>query len=668
MKMFKSLFFVLVLSVVSFLMLSSAVAANQPTVGIQVPAGITAGIPFVVTITAQDAGTTPAFPFTTHVITSLSLSVQGSGWSVSAPASVLCNIKSCTQTFAVNPPSFVSPGASNSVAILTATANSNADEATQQQALVAITSPGTGSTVGHLSVQFSSIPSTVVAGQTFTVTATASDAAGHAITDLLLASSRSNWVVSRTSNACSLSLRSSCTQSFTVAVPSSEPLGATSDLTATASTNVAESAVTGAFRVTVSTVSSGGAILVGGLLPINEATLRVEVDGSLLSEGDTSTIRQLERGETFEVKVSLDAISSVKDVEINAFITGFDSSTEQMTDSVRPFDLGERESTVKRLSLKLPDRADEDRYKLRVVISDRFSEPIVKNYNIKIQPSDTRVVVTAFELSPEDELQAGRAILATVRVKNLGDSSEDDIKIKVSIPELGISATPDFVDELDSDESVTSEEFFLKTGSCAKPGVYDAVAEVTFDDGDEKITSRKSITVTRGVCDAVGSESGQTQVSGKTTIAYSAEGQSAVAGGSAASYPITITNSGTATKAFVLSVDGADWADFKVSPSNLVTVKAGSTQTVYVLASARAGTQSGERVFTVSVKDSSDTVLQTLALKADVVSSSSGAAPSIKSALTIGLVVIVAILVLVGLILAFRRVKGGEEGESQTYY
>ncbi len=402
-------------------------------------------------------------------------------------------------------------------------------------------------------------------------------------------------------------------------------------------------------------------------LAIDASRISVDMDGSLLKEGDTSTIRQLERGEKFEVKVSLEAIKAVKDVEINVFITGFEhSASQQMSDSVRPFDLGENESIVKRLSLTLTDRAAEDKYKVRVVISDRFSEPIVKNYNIKIQPSDTKVAIRDFEISPEDEVQAGRAILATVRVKNLGDSQEDDVKIRVSIPELGVSATPDFIDELDADESATSDEFFLKIGSCARPGVYDVVAEVTFDEGDEKVTSRKPITITKGDCGAV-SESGSSKV-GQVTIGIPPESQPVVAGGSAASYPITITNSGESAKAFVLSVDGADWADFRVSPSNLVAVKAGSTQTVYVLASARAGMQSGERVFTVSVKDASDTVLQTLALKANVISQAAGAAPSLRNALTIALVVIVAILVLVGLILAFRRVKGGEEGESQTYY
>jgi len=90
------------------------------------------------------------------------------------------------------------------------------------------------------------------------------------------------------------------------------------------------------------------------------------------------------------------------------------------------------------------------------------------------------------------------------------------------------------------------------------------------------------------------------------------------------------------------------------------------------MAAAKAGTSAGERVFTVSIKDSSGNVLQNLAMKADVVSTSGsvsvGGVSDLRNALTAGLVVIVAILVVVGLVLAFRRVRGGEEGESQTYY
>ncbi|MBS3133071.1 hypothetical protein J4470_02995 [Candidatus Woesearchaeota archaeon] len=397
----------------------------------------------------------------------------------------------------------------------------------------------------------------------------------------------------------------------------------------------------------------------------------VKVDGYNLDAGLTTSVRQLERGEDFDVKIALKATADVENVQINVFITGFEhSQSEPISDSIRAFDLAENETVVKTLQLSLPERADEDKYLLRIIVSDRSNDVVTKEYGIKVQPSDTQVVIKDFELSPEDEVQAGRAVLATVRVKNVGDSQEDDVKIRVSIPELGVSATPDFINELEEEESATSEEFFLKINSCTKPGIYSVVAEVTFDEGDEKVTEKKAITVTKGICDVAAEDAaGQAEVSGKTTLAYSTEAQSVVAGGSAASYPVTITNSGASTKAFMISVDGADWAGFKVSPSNLVTVKPGQTQTVFVFASANAGTQAGERVFTVSVKDSAGNVLQNLAMKADVVSAgAAGGISGLRNALTAGLVVIVAILVVIGLVLAFRRVKGGEEGESQTYY
>lgn len=416
------------------------------------------------------------------------------------------------------------------------------------------------------------------------------------------------------------------------------------------------------------------------LLDLDDTKTTVKVDGELLEEGATNAITQLERGEEFDLNVKLQASNPVgaegdvvEDVEINVFITGFEhSSSEKISDSVRPFNLGANENVVKTLTLKLPDRADEGKYQVRVIISDKNNEPIVKNYNIKVEPADTNVVIKSFELSPESEVQAGRPVISNVRVKNLGDSDEDDVQVKVSIPELGVSSFGGsiFIDELEEDKSTTAGEFFLHINKCTRPGIYEAVAQVTFDDGDETVTATKEITVTKGNCDVVTAESGQV-VTGQITITPSPETQTIVAGSSAVSYPITITNSGTSTKAFTLSVDSADWANFRVSPSNLVTVKAGQTQTVFVFASANAGTSAGDRVFTVSVKNSAGDVLKNLALKADVASSGRagvGDLSSLRNALTAGLIFVVAILVVIGLLLAFRRVKGGDEGESQTYY
>lgn len=413
-------------------------------------------------------------------------------------------------------------------------------------------------------------------------------------------------------------------------------------------------------------------------LNIDADSIVVEVEGFELTEGTTTAVRQLERGEEFEVRVFLEAADIedaegdvVEDVEINAFITGYEHGrSDPISDGTRPFDLGPRESVVKTLSLTLPERADEDRYRLRVIISDRDSEAITLNYNIQIEPSDAEVVISDFAISPQEELEAGRALLATVRVRNFGDSPEDDVKIEVSIPELGLAATPDFLDELEEDESATSEEFFLRIPSCTRPGVYDVEAEVTFDEGDETVTETLPITITRGVCetDDTGSD-GQAEVPGKTTLAFSTEVQSASAGGSV-SFPITITNGGTSSRAFTISVQTPQWAEnVRVSPSNLVTVRDGQTQTVYVTATLSDDASAGDHMLSVNVADSSGNVLQTIPFTARV---SGNGAPGLdlgglRDILTVGLIVVVALLVVIGLVLAFRRAKG-DEGESQTYY
>jgi uncharacterized membrane protein len=398
---------------------------------------------------------------------------------------------------------------------------------------------------------------------------------------------------------------------------------------------------------------------------------KVEVDGFALDAGGVNP-RDLQRGESFDVKILVKADNAIvapnnetMNVQVFGFISGYEfSSSESLSDETRAFDLEAGHTAIKTLTLKLPERADEDTYRLRIVVAGRNNDERVYNYAIKVQPADTKVTIRDLELSPGDEIQAGRAFLATVRIKNYGDSRENDVKIRVSIPELGIAAPADFVDDLRSDESATSEEFFLKTESCTKPGSYTLKAEVIYDQGDESTTLTRPITVTAGNCDAPVSGP-----SGKTTISFSAESQDVVEG-SVATYPVTITNGESSARVFMLAVDGADeWATVRVSPSGVVSVKPGETKTAFVFVTPKDDVAAGQRVFAVHVKDAAGNSLQDLALKANVVADSEPAVGgSLKGVASVVLVVLVALLVLIGLVLAFRRSRGPEGEESQTYY
>ncbi len=511
----------------------------------------------------------------------------------------------------------------------------------------------------------SGVPSNVVSGTQFTVTATAiNSTAGQTISTVTLVNTL-GWNVAPQNTVSCVAGSPSCVATFSVSVPSGAVVGQSSIFTAQATTNTGE--VTTDATKTASVSGAPSAPSTGNKVPVSIDS--AQIDGFDLSQSGT-TVRDMERGQSFSLKVQLTGTDNANAVEVRAFVTGFDSSSNKISDSTNTFDVVKGVSYVKTLSLKLPSNVQEDTYRIRVIIGGRDNDEVVQDYRIQVTPASHQVVVKDFSINPEDTIQAGRAILATVRVKNQGDKTENDVKIRVSIPELGVTANPDFISDLKSDESATSEEFFLRVEPCAKSGTYDVVADVTFNDGDRLVTATQQITVVaKGACDV---STGGTSVSASGfKVDFNSEPQNVVAGGAAVSYPLTITNSGTSTKSYSLSVIGADWATVKFSPSNLVTVKSGDSQTVYAFVSANSNAAVGGQSFTVRVKDQAGDVVKELSLSANVAAGAAGLSTgSLVQLLQLGLIVLIVVLVVVGVVVAFRRMKGpgqGEEG-TQTYY
>ncbi|MBI2143954.1 hypothetical protein HYU17_02270 [Candidatus Woesearchaeota archaeon] len=513
-------------------------------------------------------------------------------------------------------------------------------------------------------VSVSGVPANVAAGTSFKATVTAiNSTAGQTIATVTLVNNVAWPITPQNTVSCSTA---SCVAEFTVNVPSNAAVGTIATLTAQATANTAEVAT-----AIATAVVSGTPVVppapVSNKVPVSIEA--VEVDNFELSSSETN-VRDLERGNEFELKVKLKALATAGNVEIRAFISGVDVASRDPTSaSLRPFDVEKGVSYVKSLKLRLPESAAEDTYRIRVVVAGRDNEEIVQNFRIKVTPTDHEVVIRELSISPDETIMAGRAVLATVRVKNLGDSTEGDIKVKVSIPELGVSASPDFIDELKSDDSATSEEFFLRIDQCAKPGTYDVKAEVSFDDGDKVVSARKQIAVTKGPCEA----SPTAVATNGVKIIYSTEPQSLEAGGAAVAYPVIIANDGSAARTYSFSVAAADWASVRLSPSNVVTVKPGDSQTVYMFVAAGKSAAPGVETLVVRVKDQAGDVVKELAFSANVVGAS--AAPGVGVAglaqlLQLGLVALIVVLVVVGLVVAFRRMKGPKEGEesTQTYY
>ena len=406
---------------------------------------------------------------------------------------------------------------------------------------------------------------------------------------------------------------------------------------------------------------------------LSVSNIIVKVEDVKVYDGGTANIPGLEKDDTVKVNIEFTADADTE-VEIEAELSG-DGRKDKISDSTDEFKVHAGRTYIKELELALPMRMDQGReYQLRVTISNR-SDYVTVTGTLDIGATDHAMEVKGIVLSPENEVKAGRALLVTARIKNRGSSEEEDVKIKASIPALGISAS-DYIDEVDEencddedcDDSITSEELYLRIPDCAEPGEYTVKVAVEYDDGDEEITETAKINVVES--DTCIAEAAEPATVGKTIITIGPETQDISKGGSAM-YPVTIANQGAESKVYSISVDSADWAEFTVTPSNVLVVGADESKAAYVSVVPKAAA-AGLQVFSVTIK-SGESVLKQVPLRANI----AGAAAStglgkIKKALEIGLVVLVVLLVILGLIIGFNKLKGSEEdeeqGEDKTYY
>ena len=379
----------------------------------------------------------------------------------------------------------------------------------------------------------------------------------------------------------------------------------------------------------------------------------VEIEGEEVSDG--TVLGGLVRGDTLEIKVNVLA-SADDEIQIEASIKSLDHDREKAEDETSVFSVKAGREYVKRLTLELPERMDSKEYALRIEVSNDKDDEIVYNAVLEVEQARNAITIKDVVFSPENQVKAGRALLTTVRLKNMGEKDEE-VKVRVNIPELGVSAS-DYIDEVEPEDSVTSEELYVRIPECAEAGQYTAIVSVEFDEGDEEISESFLINVVQGDTCNLGAD--------KTVIAVSTEVQSVSAGATGAVYPLTISNTGSSAKTYTISAEAGDWADVKVSP-NVAVLSAGETRVIYVYVSANEDEKEGEQTFGIAIK-SGDETLKEITLKANVEANSGW--DKVKKGLEVALVVLVVLLVIIGLIVGFNRLKGdeGDETAEETYY
>ncbi|MBW2968779.1 hypothetical protein KY314_01540 [Candidatus Woesearchaeota archaeon] len=221
---------------------------------------------------------------------------------------------------------------------------------------------------------------------------------------------------------------------------------------------------------------------------------RVEIDGERV---DNNAARlDVQRGQEVEVELTLVPSEDIEDVEIMAFISGYEyNDIEAMADSIGPISMESGVKYRKTLHITLPEDVEEDDYKLRLLFTNRNGEDMISlNYQLKIDLPRHKLTITDVIFHPGKNVKAGTALLGQVRLENMGEKDEDDIVVKIMIPELGVSAT-DYVDEIETGEQEETEEIYLRIPESAEPGIYQAQVYVGYNNDHDKLLATSILNV-----------------------------------------------------------------------------------------------------------------------------------------------------------------------------
>ncbi|MDP3699032.1 MAG: hypothetical protein Q8R47_05590 [Nanoarchaeota archaeon] len=423
--------------------------------------------------------------------------------------------------------------------------------------------------------------------------------------------------------------------------------------------------------LTVSMVSASTPSTLGGLSTDN-GTVKVEVNGE---EVDPNALLTVEEGEKLDIEVELSIKSdntvddkgnvlqkndlSAKGIEVVARLSGYEySDYENLEDSTALFDVKEGTKKTVHLELTVPNKLENGKNTLRVFVLDRNSKEISQTFELNVESARHSIKISDVSFSPSLTVKAGRSLLATVLVENVGENAEEDVKVTVAVPELGLTAS-EYVDEVKADDHEAVDEMFLQVPADAKPGEYTVKVTAQYDDLRETVSETYTLKVME-------SEFVKPQLkSGKTVLAAGPEMQS-VAAGKTATYAVALTNDGSAAKAYAVEVATGDWATASVS-EKLVVLEPGQSKVVYVDLTAAEDATAGEHLASLTVKSGSD-VLETVVLKAAVTApANAGSETSLRNGLEIALVVLVVLLVLLGLVIGFSRLRRDDEGEEKYY-
>ena len=382
----------------------------------------------------------------------------------------------------------------------------------------------------------------------------------------------------------------------------------------------------------------------------------VEVEGDVVAENENNFITLDKDRKRMNLKVRLTSLENVQNAHIDAVLS-FENG-DVVADATTTFDISKGENLIKDLELPLIGKFEQNSFKLMVKVADADGDSKEKLYGLKISEQKFPFVISSIGLNPESNVPAGKALVATLSFKNSGVVPLEGINAKVSIPELGVSATK-FVDQIKNSGKLSEirEDFILKILDNTPTGTYTVRSEIASQFGGNSEVKEIPVFI-------LGKDEQTQQIVNDQLIINVPISKQDVFADREVIYPITFTNKGPDANTYTLLLDGASWANLRLSESNTFVLKPKESKTLNIYVSSR-GNSEGEQLFTVTIK-SNDEILKEIPLKGNAVPVKVSLAARLNNVLEVVLIASVILLAAIGLFFGIKKlVQGDSEDMSE---
>jgi len=372
----------------------------------------------------------------------------------------------------------------------------------------------------------------------------------------------------------------------------------------------------------------------------------------------TGSMPSIEACENVDVKVAITgAGDNLELVANNAIIRSwFRVNGETVEAETGEFDVYGNNQYVRTMYLKMPCNVKEIKiYTLHVEVeADENLKGVTEaDIDFDLQRLANELSIKSINVRSPCATSCA-TIYADVVVKNTGNHELNDVYVKATVKELGVSgqAYIDLLVPYREHDEYTSKEVSIpvQLPLNAQPGTYTLEVKVSSEESEDVIqtvqftiqgaTPTSTVDVTPNV----------------VNMELSSEGD--------AVYTMTVTNRGTSTQTFTVETTGLEgWATVQMNPQTF-SLSPGESRLVSLYVTAKDNVVVGEHLFSAKVRYGNE--LKTVNFTANVVEDTNKALDVKTILMIVGIVLAVAIIILLIVLLA-QKGKTEEKAE-ESYY